>query len=326
MTVAGAVGRADLEAVAAALGSDVAAVRELTEGTFNAAYLLELADGRRVVVKVEPEPGTPVLTYEDTLLHTEALCLRTFGARTAVPVPRLLHTGRTGGGREYVVTSVLPGASWFSRRERIDGPVRRVLRRQVGELVAGLHTVTGDGGFGYPAPGSALTAPTWAGAYQRIVAALLADADRFGVRLPRPAGEIGALLRAAAAEHLADVRTPVLVHFDLWDGNVFVDLDGPAPVVTGFIDQERALWADPAVDFVSLALFGEIDDDLVAGYRDAGGPVTFDAATRARLHLYAAHLALIMTVECAPRGTPARPRVDAWLSRELDAIERPVRG
>lgn len=166
MTVAAAVQRADLAAVAAALGSGLAAVRELTEGTFNAACLLELTDGRRVVVKVAPEPRTPVLTYERGLLATEALCLRTFAARTSVP-----HRGRR-------------------------------------------------------------------------------------LRLPR----------AGLGADRADLG--------------------------------RSVRAD----------------------RDGGGPVRLDAATRARLHLYGAHLALIMVVESVPRGTPAAPRLAGWLTRELDAL------
>ena len=110
------------------------------------------------------------------------------------------------------------------------------------------------------------------------------------------------------------MTTPVLVHFDLWAGNVFVDLDGPAPVVTGLIDAERALWADPAADLVSLSLDRPLDDDLLAGYAEAGGPVVLDDATLTRLHLYRAHLALVMTVETVPRGVPAAEaeRTRAW--------------
>ena len=310
----------------------MAAVEELREGTFNAAYAVRLVDGRSVILKVAP-PGAPLLTYERGLLHTEALCLRTFAERTEVPHPRLLATGlgRTGIGREYLVTSALAGASWSSQAGRITPAQRRVLRRRLGRHVAALHTVTGPGPFGYPAPGSTLVAPTWPAAYQRIVEALVADADRYSVALPQPTSQVQSTLSVAAEDRLGAVTIPVLVHADLWAGNIFVDLTGAGPVVTGFIDQERALWADPALDLASLALFGDVteDEDFVAGYREGGGPVVFDAATTARLPLYRALLALIMLVETGPRGTtgPGHERhhtvVDRWLSEQLTTLERP---
>jgi aminoglycoside phosphotransferase (APT) family kinase protein len=145
-----------------------------------------------------------------------------------------------------------------------------------------------------------------------------------------PAGEVGERLHAAADVALDAVTTPVLVHVDLWDGNVFVDLQRPDPQVSGFIDHERAFWGDPAADLVSLALLGDVADDadLLAGYAEAGGPVVLDEATRYRLHLYRAHLALVMVVETVPRGTAGpehagwNGRVARWLARELAALER----
>ncbi|MGY5884238.1 phosphotransferase family protein [Modestobacter lacusdianchii] len=317
------------DVVRAALGPDVAMrrVRELTEGTFNSAYALSLADGRELVLKVAPPPGTPLLTYERHLLATEAACLQLFTEQTSAPVPELVAAGATAQGREYLLTSSLPGASWSSQAARVDDRQRAALRRQVGRHVAALHSVTGDGPFGYPGRPE-LSAPTWTEAHQRVVDALLADAERYAVELPRPAAEIRERLHAAADAALGDVTTPVLVHFDLWDGNVFIDLDRPEPVVTGFIDHERALWADPAADLVSLALLGDIaeDRDFLAGYAEAGGPVVLDRATRWRLHLYRAQLALIMVVEAVPRGTAVpgnaawNARVAEWLVRELDAL------
>ena len=74
--------------------------------------------------------------------------------------------------------------------------------------------------------------------------------------------------------------------------------------IGALIDAERAFWGDPLAEFVSLALYGDIERDtaFLAGYRGAGGAVTFDIAARQRLSLYRTYLNLIMWVEAVPRG------------------------
>ena len=109
---------------------------------------------------------------------------------------------------------------------------------------------------------------------------------------------------APLAISVDEVTTPVLVHFDLWDGNILVESGSAGHRIGALIDAERAFWGDPLAEFVSLALFTDIEQDtaFLHGYRAAGGTVTFDLAARQRLALYRAYLYLIMWVETAPRG------------------------
>ncbi|HEY6789746.1 MAG TPA: hypothetical protein VI365_20805, partial [Trebonia sp.] len=82
-----------------------------------------------------------------------------------------------------------------------------------------------------------------------------------------------------------------------------------------------AFWGDPLAEFVSLALFGDIEQDtaFLHGYRVAGGAVTFDSATRQRLSLYQAYLYLIMWVEAVPRQ--CSPERRDWL---IDRVFQPL--
>ena len=127
---------------------------------------------------------------------------------------------------------------------------------------------------------------------------------------------------------LDEITTPHLVHFDVWAGNVFLDLAG-APRIQAIIDHERAFWGDPLAEFVTPTIFGELreDDPLLAGYREVT-PLELTPTARIRLDLYRAYLYLILLVENGPRQYPEREyaplRVKAFagLAQVLDRLDR----
>ena len=275
--------------------------RSLAGGTFNAVHQVGLADGTRLVVKIPPGPDTPVLRYEQGILGTEALYYQLAGQCRDVTVPAVVAVDATGASGGYLVMTECPGSPWPDLAPLPGGAERDELRAEVGRQVASLHTITGTA-FGYPSLAVGPLRENWRAAFLDMVNAVLADAERFAVTLPRPAADIRDWFTARAAV-LDEVTTPVLVHFDLWDGNILVE-SGPAGHRIGaLIDAERAFWGDPLAEFVSLALFADIEQDtaFLHGYRAAGGTVTFDFAARQRLALYRAYLYLIMLVEVAPR-------------------------
>ena len=281
----------------------VADHRLLTGGTFNAVHLVSLADGTRLVVKIPPASGTPLLRYEQQgILATEALYYQLAGECRDVTVPDVVAVDTDDAAGGYLVMTECPGTPWPQLAPPPAGSERDELRVVLGGQVARLHTITGPG-FGYPSEPVGPLRETWRAAFLDMVNAVLADAETFAVTLPRPTADILEWFNARAVA-LDEVSTPVLVHFDLWDGNILVE-SGPAGHRIGaLIDAERAFWGDPLAEFVSLALYGDIELDtaFLAGYRGAGGAITFDIAARRRLSLYRAYLYLIMWVETAPRG------------------------
>jgi aminoglycoside phosphotransferase (APT) family kinase protein len=290
---------------AAGIGLDqVTSRRELAGGTFNTVYLVRLIDGTRLVVKLPPDPAVPVLQYEQGILATEAEYYQLVSRCPGVMVPAVIAIDAGGG---YLVMTYLSGSPWRNLAPPLAGRERDDLRADLGRQVAALHAVTGTG-FGYPSGALGPLQATWRTAFLDMVDAVLDDATRFAVPLPRPAADIRDLFRGQASA-LDGVTTPVLVHFDLWDGNILVHPSLGGPRISGLIDAERAFWGDPLADFVSLALFGDIEQDtaFLHGYRSAGATVTFDASARRRLALYRAYLYLIMWTEAVPRqSTQAR--------------------
>lgn len=305
------------EALAAAgIGWDeVTDHHAMAGGTFNAVTRVTLAVGTRLVVKVPPGPEISLLSYERGILGTEALFYQHAGRLPGVTVPEVLAVDAAGpiegGAGGYLVMTECPGDPWPNLDPRPADQERDELRAELGRQVARLHTITGTR-FGYPSAALGPLRDTWREAFGGIVDAVLADAARFAVTLPRPAGEIRELFEVHAGL-LDEVTTPVLTHFDLWDGNILVAPRPDGRRVSALIDAERAFWGDPLADFVSLGLFHDIEQDaaFLRGYREAGGMIAFDAAERERIALYRAYLHLIMWIEAVPRKNDEQRL--AWL-------------
>ncbi|ONI77378.1 hypothetical protein ALI144C_34375 [Actinosynnema sp. ALI-1.44] len=269
-----------MDDVLATCGIDPAAVlarQELTEGTYNTAYRLRTAD-TGYILKVAPDPASPSLTYEQGLMTTEALLYR---EAAGLPVPQVIHAER-----DFLLMTEIPGLPWYPNKPQQDK--RAKLRGELGEIVARLHKITGTG-FGYPQLG---LHGSWRSAFRQMVTSVLADAERYAVDLPVAGEKVLAALDSPAFD---DVGHPVLVHFDLWDGNILLDGDR----VTGLIDGERAFWGDPVAELVSLALFKDIRAD--AAFLDGYGPLEFTEPVAHRLACYQVYLYLIMLVETVPR-------------------------
>lgn len=311
-----------LRAVVAPVGRATAAER-LTGGLFATTYRVHLDDGRRVVVKTAPTSTDRLLSHEHDLLRAEALVYELAHPR-GIAVPRVLLTdwSRTHLPADAVVVTHLDGMPLDGAG--LERAAAATARRGVGAVMAQLHTIE-RAPFGYPGK-PAFQGATWREAFGRMVEALLVDAERWHVTLP------GDEIRAALDRHgaaLDDVTRPALVHTDLWPGNVFVD--AASGEVTGVIDPERAIFGDPLVDLVGCDAFGRAQDDadLLGGYAEAtGAPLDVDSASaRARLALYRLWLAVVMTVERAPRDYQGDwvPEYTAEVERMLDAALAAVR-
>ncbi|MFB6780246.1 phosphotransferase family protein [Streptomyces sp. NPDC056352] len=305
--------RAAVRTVLNAVGvgaDDIAVCLPLAGGTYNTVTRVTLTDGRDWVVKIPPPPTAPGMSYERGLLLNEV----TFYTAAGIPAaPSVVHSALDPGSATgpYLIMSTRPGQPWHEAAASMTHGEEARLRRELGDLVRRLHLVTcASGGFGYPGGAMGPLAPTWRAAFTTMTDAVLADADTYRARLPRPTNRIRALL-AAAAPVLDDVTRPALVHFDLWQGNLLVDGEPGARTIGGVIDGERMFWGDPVADFVSLALLGNVeeDEDFLTGY---GSSLVFDASVRLRLALYRCYLYLIMLVETVPRRVPQEHRDRTW--------------
>lgn len=270
-----------------AAGDD--AVSELKEGWFNAAYNVRLSDEREVILKIAPLKDADIMAYEKHIMATEVAMMRLVRENPAIPVPEIyaFDTTRDICDSEYYFMEKLAGDNYGNVKEAFSPAMQAQIDQQIGAIVREINGFTGAY-FGYDG-NSDLRGETWKEAFLKIIDAVLED----GVRKQADFGYTTDEIRGAVLKHapsLEAVTTPQLVHWDAWDLNFFVK-DGK---VTGIIDFERALWADPLMEahFRALA-FGGVSE-CMRGY----GKTTFTHEEDERCHLYTLYLALVMKTEC----------------------------
>lgn len=299
------------EIIADAFGSqaEIHAFQELTDGYFNAAYLIELAGGLRCVLKVAPPDSVRVLRYEQHILHAEVAVLRLVKRHTSVPVPDIYwyDSSRRILGSPFFIMEFVPGEPFHKLRATLDDAARAAIEHEIGGYLRQMNDIAGHA-FGYIAPG-AVQHHSWRDAFIHMLDNVLADGQDMRVVLPTPYDRLREQVAQCAAA-LDDVTTPRLIHWDLWDGNVFVD--PVAGRISGIIDFERALWGDPLMEFSFRAL--EEPSAFSAGY---GRTMLDTASARRRRILYNIYLYLIMIIECTYRQFETQDQ-ERWSRQQFE--------
>lgn len=298
--------------VTAAFGVQAAIRRydELRDGYFNAAYQIDMADGRRAVLKVAPPPDVRVLRYEHSILRSEVQMLRLVSEHTNVPVPTVYYHDDSYSfiDGEYFLMSFVSGQAYNQVRESYTLQRRAAIEQTIGDYLRRINSISGPF-FGYPTMADRRYT-TWRQAFLAMFEDLLQDGQEKHVVLPL---EYATMRRQVenVASALDDVRTPQLVHWDLWDGNIFVE--PKSGLITGIIDFERALWGDPLMEFQYRTL--ESTPAFESGY----GASLLDSPTAlARRTLYNLYLYLIMVIECSYRHYETDDQ-ERWARQQLAA-------
>jgi aminoglycoside phosphotransferase (APT) family kinase protein len=213
---------------------------------------------------------------------------------------------------EYFLMSFVPGQAYHQVRESYTPQRRAMIEQTVGNYLRQINTIT-SAFFGYPTmAGRRYT--TWREAFLAMFEDLLQDGSDKQVVLPLDYATLRRQVEAVAPA-LDDVRVPQLVHWDLWDGNIFVE--PKTGQITGIIDFERALWGDPLMEFQYRTL------EITPAYESGYGLSLLDSPTAlVRRTLYNLYLYLIMVIECSYRHYETDDQ-ERWARQQLAAdLER----
>lgn len=279
--------------VKAVFGSETAVnlSSELTGGFFNTAYDLELSTGKSVILKVAPAVETDTLSYEKNIMRTEVEALRMVADKGVVPVPAVYHYDESLLliPIPYFFMEKVEGLPYSDVKESLSLPERDAIETELGRYNRIINEIRGER-FCIFGTDSEEPRASWRETFSCLMESVLADAKRLNAQLPASSEEIMKEV-SKYLPALDAVTEPRLVHWDLWNGNVFVK-DG---VIVSLIDWERALWGDVLMEYY----FRHFENS--AGFYKGYG-TTYDSPNEIqRKKLYDLYLDLILTIECYSR-------------------------
>lgn len=281
----------ELSAIAkTAFGLSTTVIQELTDGWANAAYSIMLEDGRSFIIKAAPTSATKMMTYEHNMMQAEVSAMRLVKEAGSIPVP-LIYTYDTSKSIvecEYFIMEKLLGQPYNKVKDSLSTEQQNEIEYALGKYSRRINEIRGES-FGYfAAPGE--LGHTWKTTFHRMLLDVVGDAESENLALPASYETVRHEI-SLRLDALDEVTEPLLVHWDLWDGNIFVN-DG---AINGLIDFERAIWGDPLLE----VYFSHFNNSK--SYLEGYGMTELTPSQRERRVLYDLYLDLILYIECSYR-------------------------
>lgn len=269
----------------------VSGIKELTEGLCNAAYLISFATGETAVLKVAPADSKGLLLNEEYMMETEVMAMKLVEKDGLVSVPKIYHADfskRLCNGN-YFFMETLEGNSYWSVKNQLSEEENRRLSFELGKIEKNIAHIKGEN-FGFLANKEKQYKHLYE-FVKLLISNVLTDAENKSVVIGVDKNDILSLLEKDKKIFDAVIQ-PVLVHWDMWEGNIFIK-DG---CIIGIIDWERALWGEPLMD----DRFREHNRnaDFLKGF----GQEDFSEEEMRRIYWYDVFLYLTMMTEGAYRG------------------------
>jgi aminoglycoside phosphotransferase (APT) family kinase protein len=219
--------------------------QKLTGGTFNEIYLIELSGEGAVILRVAPPPTADVYWDEVALMRRE-LHMLPFFASIATLMPNILFVDFTHQliARDYMFQTFLDGERWEDIEDELTLDENAALWRQFGAIARQIHATTGER-FGYPYP--ARSFDCWSAVVLDRFARIAEQMQAYQLDLPG-FDAIADMARTNIA-FLDEIKTPALLHGDLWTFNLLARRGAGAPTISGVLDTDRAWWGDPLADW-----------------------------------------------------------------------------
>lgn len=264
--------------------------KQLSGGEFNTVYKV-VTDKGQYVIKIAPDNAS-LLTYEKNIAWSEKFALEKLSDNSYVKLPKVIACSSDSNAEyNYLIIEFVEGEMLLN--QKLGKEEYNNVMFALGKAVAELHNTECELGFGYLQNG---LKRTWREAYFSMVDNIIHDAEKVNCKIPY-LDEIRNIFHECSYV-FNEVKTPSILHFDLWQGNIFIK-DGK---LFSIIDFERTILGDPIGDFIHLDYMPAFDIHknkyLIDGYNFvAKNKLSFNKNEMIRLYLMRVYLGLIAYVE-----------------------------
>ena len=286
---------------------EIIKIKELTEGMCNVTYDIAFADGSESILKVAAKDRSGNTSNEIDLMKAEVLAMKEVSEKSSVKLANVQYydCSREICDGDYFFMEKLRGENYIFIKDRLSEEVNRQISEEMGAIALELSHIRNDQ-FGFMGDNRRFD-----NLYEFVyfmLTNLISDAQR---RQIDPACDPIALLEQLENEKMIfdEVQTASLVHWDMWEGNIFVE-NGH---VSGVIDWERALWGEAFMD--DRFRFHNMNQDFLKGF----GKSSFTETEKKRLRWYDIILYLTMMIEVYYREYEDKGQYD-WAKEMLEKV------
>ena len=264
--------------------------QELTEGLFNVAYLINFNDGASSILKISAENNEGVMSNEINLMEAEVKAMDIVYNNTDIKVARVQYsdTSKEVCTGNYFFMEKLEGESLFSIKDSLSEEEKKIIDYEIGKIQSVVTAIKGEK-FGLLGNEENSFDNLFDFVYD-LISNVLADGEKKSVDIGVKGIEILEKLKSDK-KIFNEVKDPVLVHWDMWEGNVFVKNKH----VSGIIDWERAMWGEAFMD--DRFRQHTRSDDFLKGF----GKDKFTENEMRRIYWYDIFLYLTMMIEVTYR-------------------------
>lgn len=301
-------------------------ITELGDGYCNAIYEISFDSSQRicteeknpidassVILKIAPAPSIEMMTYEENLLKTEIEVIQLLNKvsssssqEVTLKIPKLLFydSSCTLCNAPYFFMTKIEGKT-ISNLPRQPQELQNTFAATLGTYLKIINSIQSDhfGIINCPQTFSKTNEEF----VLKIFRMLLDDGIKKQCDLKAIDYDSMWNLISSNKDIFENGNTPCLVHWDLWEGNVFVKENE----VSGIIDFERALWGDPLME-QEFSNFLPPRKAFLQSY----GKQNFTDKEKIRCQFYKIYRELSMIIECSYRHYESEAQY-TWVTAEL---------
>ncbi len=220
----------------------IASIKELTEGMCNVTYDISFQDGSESILKIAAKDRSGNTSNEVNLMQAEISAMKLASENCSFKVAdiQFYDTSNTICDGHYFFMEKLEGDNYSFVRKDMSEEAIAEIDAEIGKISRELSEVRNPQ-FGFLGEDKRFDSLFLF--VKHMLENLLSDAKRKDIDIVYDERTFMDQLEKDKGAFEA-VKEASLVHWDMWEGNVFVK-DGH---VSGIIDWERALWGEPFMD------------------------------------------------------------------------------